>query len=246
MLKWVLGLGLLLLIAIGVGGYYVYSNLDAFVEQAIEEIGSEAVGVAVRVDRVAIDLEAGRASIFGLSVANPKGFDGPMAFTLGEMTIDIDLDSLRERNPLVLDEIRIESPVVFYESNAAGKSNLEVLSEYASRGSEVASEEEGASESQPPQRLRVRKIRFAGGRVEADTRKIGGNQMEAALATATLSDVGGAKGATGSEIGLVVVEELGRQTVLAIGRDQLDKFLKDQIGDEGAKAVKGLLDVFGR
>ena len=35
MLKWLLGFGLIVLIAIGIGGYYVYSNLDALVEQAI-------------------------------------------------------------------------------------------------------------------------------------------------------------------------------------------------------------------
>lgn len=246
MLKWLFGLGLVLLIAIGFGGYYVYRNLDALVEEAIEEIGSEAVGVAVRVDRVELDLEAGRASIFGLSVANPKGFEGAMAFTLGEMTIDIDLDSIRDRRPLVLDEIRIESPVVFYEIDSVGKSNLEVLGENATSGSQSASGGEGAGESQPAQRVSVRKIRFAGGRVEADTRKIGGNEMQATLATATLSNVGGSRGATGSEIGKIVVEELARQTALAIGKEQLDKLLKDQIGDDGAKAVKGLLNIFGR
>jgi hypothetical protein len=246
MLKWLLGLGLVLLIAIGGGGYYLYSNLDLLVQQAIEESGSEAVGVAVRVDRVELDLQTGRASVFGLRVANPPGFEGATAFTLGRITVDIDLESIRERKPLVLDEVRIESPVVFYVSNGVGKSNLEVLADNASSESGAAPAKEGDVQSQAPQLLRVRKILFAGGRVEADTRALGGNQMEATLATATLSDVGGARGATGAEIGSAVVEELGRQTVLAIGGDQIDKLLKDQIGDDGAEAVKGLLNVFGR
>jgi hypothetical protein len=246
MLKWLLGLGLVLLIAIGGGGYYLYSNLDLLVQQAIEESGSEAVGVAVRVDRVELDLQTGRASVFGLRVANPTGFDGATAFTLGRITVEIDLESIRERKPLVLDEVRIESPVVFYVSNSVGKSNLEVLAENASGERGAAPAEEGDEQSQAPQLLRVRKILFAGGRIEADTRELGGNQMKATLATATLSDVGGARGATGAEIGSAVVEELGRQTVLAIGGDQIDKLLKDQIGDDGAEAVKGLLNVFGR
>ena len=247
MLKWLLGFGLVVLIAIGIGGYYVYSNLDALVEQAIEQVGSEAVGVAVRVDRVELDLESGRASIFGLSVANPTGYEGTNAFTLTELTVDIDLESLVDQDPIVLDKIRIESPVVFYESNVEGKSNLEVLADNASRGSDAGTSDEATTgESEPPPRLRIRKIRFAGGRVEADTRAIGGNRMEAELPKAKLKNVGGEKGATGAEIGSIIVEELGRQTLLAIGHDQLDKVLKDQIGEENAGAVKGLLKAFGR
>ena len=246
MLKWLLGFGLAVLIAIGVGGYYLYSNLDELVERAIEQIGSEAVGVSVQVERVELDLAAGRATIFGLNVANPKGFEGAAAFTLAEITVDIDLDAIGNQNLIVLDEVRIDSPVVFYTLNTERKSNLEVLTENASAGSDAGTTDEGVAESQSPLRLRIRKISFAGGRVEADTRAIGGNRMEATIATATLSDVGGASGATGAEIGSIVVQELGRQTVLAIGQDQVGKLFKDQIGDDGVEAVKGLLDLFGR
>ena len=70
--------------------------------------------------------------------------------------------------------------------------------------------------------------------------------MEAELPKAKLKNVGGEKGATGAEIGSIIVEELGRQALLAIGHDQLDKVLKDQIGEENAGAVKGLLKAFGR
>jgi hypothetical protein len=251
MLKWLLGLGLIVLIASGVGVYYIYSNLEELVEQAIEQVGSDAVGVAVRVDRVELDLEAGRASIFGLSVANPTGYEGPNAFTLAELTVDIDLESLADRDPIVLDKIRIDSPVVFYEANAEGKSNLEVLAdnasgESASSGNDAETSGEGAGDAEPPLRLSIRKIRFTGGRVEADTRAIGGNRMEAELPKAKLKNVGGEKGATGAELGSIIVEELGRQALLAIGHDQLDKVLKDQIGEENAGAVKGLLKAFGR
>lgn len=245
MLKWILGIGLVVLIAVGIAGYYLYSNLDVLVEQAIEQVGSDTVGVAVRVDRVELDLEAGRASIFGLSVANPIGFEGAEAFALGEITVDIDLDSILDQNPIILDEVRIESPAVFYELNAARKSNLEILAENASRGSEAGeAKEEGAGESEPPLRLLIRKIRFADGQVEADTRAVGGNRMEAKLATSKLSNVGGKNGAPGAEISSIVVEDLVRRSLLAIGQDQLDKVLKDQIGEEGAGAVKKLLDLF--
>jgi hypothetical protein len=246
MLKWLLGIGLVVLIAFGMAGYYLYSNLDLFVEQAIEQIGSEAVGVAVRVDRVELDLAAGRASVFGLSVANPEGFEAAQAFTLAEITVALDLESLRDQAPIVLDELRIESPVVFYELNSANESNLQILGENASRGSDAGATDEAVGEPEPPLRLRIRKIRFADGRVDADTRAIGGIQMEAKLVTATLTDVGGPNGATGAEIGSILVEELGRQTVLAIGKAQLDKIMKSQLGDEGSKAAKKLLNVFGR
>jgi len=244
MLKWILGIGLVVLIAVGIAGYYLYSNLDVLVEQAIEQVGSDTVGVAVRVDRVELDLEAGRASIFGLSVANPIGFEGAEAFALGEITVDIDLDSILDQNPIILDEVRIESPAVFYELNAARKSNLDILAENASRGSKAEEAKEDAGASEPPLRMSIRKIRFADGQVEADTRAVGGNRLEAKLATSKLSNVGGQNGAPASEIGSIVVEDLVRRTLLAIGQDQLDKVLKGQIGEEGAGAVNKLLDLF--
>jgi hypothetical protein len=246
MLKWLLGIGLAFLIAIGVGGYYLYSNLDVLIAQAIEQYGSEAAGVPVRVDRVGLDLEAGRASIFGLRVSNPPGFQGEHAFTLGEITVDIDLDSLAEQNPIVLDEILIASPVVYYEFNDARQTNLDVLQANASAGARNAPTEEEAATSGPETRLRIKKLRFSGGRVEADTRAIGGNELKAKLATAALTNVGGSKGATGGEVGEIVVTELARQTALAIGKDQIGNLLEDQIGDDGAKAVEGLFDRFLR
>ena len=127
MLKWILGLGLIVLLAIGGGVYYVYSNLGMFVEQAIETLGSEAAGVAVRVDSVDLDLAAGRATILGLTVANPPGYEGPYAFALGHITVDIDIDSLQEMNPIILDEIRVEAPEIYFDMNKAGKSNLDVI-----------------------------------------------------------------------------------------------------------------------
>lgn len=246
MLKWLLGIGLIVLIAIGVGGYYLYSNLDAIVAQAIEELGSDAAGVPVRVDRVELDLEAGRASIFGLRVSNPAGFKGDHAFTLGQITVDIDLNSLSEQDPIVLDEILIASPVVYYELNAARQSNLDVLKEQASAGGGEAPVEDEAESAAPELRLRIKKLRFSGGRVEADTRAIGGNEIEANLATAALTNVGGSDGATGGEVGEIVVKELARQTTLAIGKSQIGNLLKGQIGEERAKAVEGLLNRFGR
>jgi uncharacterized protein involved in outer membrane biogenesis len=217
-----------------------------FVERAIEEYGSRAMGVAIVVDHVDPDLESGRASVFGLEVANPDGFEGPTALTFGEITIDVDLASLENPNPLVLDEIRIEAPFVHLELNRAGQSNLEVLRENATRRGTAASKRQKGDADPEPARLRIRKLVFADGRIEADTRAVGGSQVDASLATAELSDIGGARGATGAEIGAALVQALGRQSATAIGRGEIDRLLDGELGGNlgamGAEATKGLLD----
>ena len=260
MLKWLIGVGLVVLIAIGIGTYYLYSNLDVLVERAIEDYGSEAVGVSVQVDRVELDLAAGRASVFGPRVSNPPGFKGANALTLDEITIDIALDSIGKRDPIVLDEIRIEAPVVFYELNEALQSNLDVLAANASSvdqsesDSSEASETTEASNVRPEVRLRIRKLRFADGRLEADTRALGGNELRANLPTAELKDIGGTRGATGGEIGSIVFREFGRQTLTAISRKTLDSLVEDEAVDKtvdkavnkGIKAVGGFLKRLGQ
>jgi hypothetical protein len=199
MLKWILGIGLVVVLGLGIGVYSLYANLDSLIVRAIVEYGSEAAGAAVRVD-----------------------------------------------------EIRIESPVVFFELDESRRSNLDVLKDNAGKSSGDGDGSDGsttdsAGSSRLESRLTIRRLRFSGGRVQADAQAIGGGEIDAKLATAVLSNVGGGKGTTGSEMGAIVVEELGRQTALAIGGDQIGKLLKGKVGKEGRKAidaVEGLMNHF--
>ena len=65
------------------GAWWLLRPLDAVVKDAIQKWGREITGVAVRVDGVKIDLAEGRATIRGLTLGNPKGFQGPHALTAG-------------------------------------------------------------------------------------------------------------------------------------------------------------------
>lgn len=121
-----------LLIAIAGAVYYVLTNLDAIVKAAIEQFGSEAVKTSVQVDRVAINLGEGVATINGLTVANPDGFSLPQAFALGEIAVDINLEKTG-RDLIAIDLINIASPKVFYEINADRKGSLNVLKENLDR-----------------------------------------------------------------------------------------------------------------
>ena len=96
MKKVILGLALVIIFAIAGGVYYVLSNLDALVKEAIETHGSQATQTAVRVDKVKIDLSNGAGAITGLTIANPGGFAMPYAFSLGEIRAGIDLQSLQQ------------------------------------------------------------------------------------------------------------------------------------------------------
>ena len=244
-------LGIALVLAIAVGGalYYLLSTLDSLVKSAIETYGSEMTGTAVRVDSVRIELAAGKGTIRGLTIANPAGFSTAHAFTLGEITLDIDPRSVTG-DPVVIDEIAIRAPQVTYEMNAMAQSNLVVINNNLSAysvgaGSSDAAASDGAAEIH----LSIKRFVFEKGQVAAHTSAVGGKDGSLSLPPLRMNDLGGKQGLTGAELGKKVLSAYTTQVVKTVGSSQIGRLLDDKLGDklesalgkEDAEAAKNLL-----
>jgi hypothetical protein len=126
-----LGQGMLLTVAavvvvVAIAAVYLWSSLDSIVAAAIEKYGSQTTQTDVRVSSVKLSLTAGEGVIEGLTVGNPSGFTEQHVFRLGKITTRIDLATVRQ-DPIVIDEIVVNDPRVFYEINRAGQSNVSEL-----------------------------------------------------------------------------------------------------------------------
>ena len=78
---------LILIVVIGV--VVLYFNRNRAAKAAIEEALSYALDVEVTVDSVNLSLFSGEASITGLKVANPKGFEGGEALAAGARVLSV-------------------------------------------------------------------------------------------------------------------------------------------------------------
>jgi hypothetical protein len=115
----------LLLLVFGGGAYYVYSNLDYYVKQQIETAGTAALGTAVTVEGVAINVPAGTATIRGFSIANPPGYSAGSMMTFDELYVALDLNNI-SRERIGISTITARSPHLLYELQ--GKvSNLDIV-----------------------------------------------------------------------------------------------------------------------
>lgn len=231
------------IVAVAGAAVWLLDNLNGLVADAIETYGSEATGTPVRVASVDIRLREGRGTVRGLEVGNPDGFATPNALTWDEVTIDIDPSSLRA-SPYVVDEVRIEAPVVSFAINERGQANLRELQKRLRGGSGSSQPAESASGEEP--RLRIRSFTFEKGRVDVQTAKVGGKNVSAELPALRLENLGGANGATPQEIGRQVLAAYTGQVLETVARRELDRRVEDAIdehlGDAAGEAAKGLLN----
>ncbi len=252
MKKWIAIVGLLVVAALGVGVFTLLRSLDAIVEAAIEKYGSEITGTTVRVASVEIILTDGRGTIRGLTIANPPGFSSGSAFSLGEITLDIEPNSVTE-NPVVIDEVRVLAPQVAYELDANLGSNIQTILDNIERhvGSGRSSSGGGGDgdatgNAQGPEvRLAVKRFTFEKGEVEADASAVGGETLKVELPPLGMRNLGGSRGAPPGDIGSEVLEAYTRVVVKTVGmqqaKKQLDKVIDDRLEGEEGKAAKKLL-----
>ncbi len=207
-----------LIIAVIAGGlYYVLTNLDSLVKQAIEKYGSEATHTAVRVDKVNIRLKQASAAISGLTVANPKGFSTPNAFSLGQIATTLNVKDMG-KDHIVIDEVRIQAPEVFYEVNADRKANLNLLKENLTGGAKVAPTKTAEKGGKQPT-ITIRKFEFAGAALHAKLVPLKNKELDLKLPSFQLVNLSGTP------------EQISRQVL-----NQLVDRARDEIRKKGIDA----------
>ncbi len=215
-------------VLIAVGLFVLLANINSLVAKAIEKHGSEVTQTSVTVSGVDISLKEGRGSIQGLRIASPDGFDVRDAFSLGDITLDIDIQSLKGE-PIVIDEIRILAPVINVEVKESGASNIDELRKNVEAS--IGGNDGGSSGAEGKgKRIRIRKFVFAEGSIEVDASAMGMEKRTVILPEIILSDVGGVDGATPDEITRIVLVAVSKKVVSEISSSGVKGWLKSKLG----------------
>jgi len=204
---------------------YVLTNIDLIVKTALEKYGSQAVKTQVRVSSVKIGLSEGEGAVHGLTVANPSGFISPSIITLDTISIRIVKNSITS-TPIVIDNILISGPEVFYEMRADGIANVDILRKNLA--------ESGSSKEAHPQqgstgkelKLRVGKLVFEKGKVHVRVAKLMDKPSIVELPRLELIDIGKNGGATPAEIAHIMATALVQETVKAVAKTQGERLLR--------------------
>lgn len=232
MKKLLIALGVIIVV-IAVALYLFISNLDTIVKKAIEHFGSEVTQTAVRVQKVHIDLAKGTGGIYGLTIANPKGFSSKPAVSLGEASIKFDLDALK-KDLVVIDRVTVSKPEVNYEMDANRQGNLNNLYTNIEKSVPSGSQKETGKGGEAGPKLIVRKIDFSDGAIGAHIVPLDNKSYTAKLPAIHMTNLGAPKGASGGEIAKEVLSRL-----IKTARDEVQKQVMDRYVNKELDKLKG-------
>ncbi|HSB33322.1 MAG TPA: hypothetical protein VLG39_02585, partial [Nitrospirota bacterium] len=170
--KVILFIFLALILAVAGATVYVLTNLDSIVKAAIEKFGSQATKTPVRVSAVTIKLRSGEGAVLGLKVANPSGFSFPSIITLDDISVRIEVNSVTG-TPVVIDNILISGPQVFFERKEDGTTNVDILKKNLTASGSPREEQPKQSPKGKEIKLRIKKLVFEKGKIHVRVAKLG-------------------------------------------------------------------------
>ncbi len=120
MKKIILGLVVVLVlavVAIGVGGYLIYGNLDTIAKEVIERGGKYALGEDTTVETVELSPFNGQLKFSGLNIDNPEGFEKHDQFLqIGDADFQVDTGTILS-DLIVVDHATIDGLRINFEAN---------------------------------------------------------------------------------------------------------------------------------
>lgn len=226
MKKWIfLALGVLLVAAAG-AGWYLFHNLDRLVAHVIETSGSGMTGTAVRVEGVNVSLADGRATLTGLTVANPPGYSDEPAVSLGEISARVDYGTG------TIAEIVARAPVIRVETRG-GSTNLSDIQAHARQQSGDGAG--GSGQGGEPRRYTIGLIEIRDARAIVVSGHAG-DPREIAIGDLRFRDLSG----TSDEIAAGIVRQLTARVLEKAARSAVRDRLGERLGRELEK-LEGLL-----
>ena len=216
---------------------FLLGNIDRIVKGALEDVGSELLGVPVKVASVKIELKSGSGQITGLTIANPTGYSAPNAFQMDMIRLGLNLGSLGKQ-PIVVDELKVVNPVVQLEVKEDGSSNLKTLQDNIDKNRVKADKKavkqtsSDATQKGEPVRISIGKLSMSGVTVHVNAPR---QEPQTVVIPDIVEDnVGNESGLTPGEIGKLIV---GR-----IISSSLENTIKKSLLKKAGEATKGFFD----
>ena len=251
-MKLLSAIAVVILLACGGALWFLASgSLNDIIKAQIETVGKQVTEQTVAVGSVDIQLTKGAGSILGMSIANPEKYSNPHLFTLGEITLDINVESLSNQ-PIIIDALIIKNPKAFVQLTETGGSNIKDLLDAIERSlpkSDSSSAEQSKSKATEPV-ISVTKVVLAGTSLSLDLSSLGNSEHQVNLPDITLNNIGGEKGLPASELGSIIAKEalsaIWKQTKNT-QKEKLKEQAKDKIEEKlKDKAKKKLSELFNK
>jgi len=237
-------IALLLLIAGGAFLFLTGDTINVLIKNQIEKVGSQVTEQSVTVKSVDMKLLNGAGTINGLVLNNPKGYSSTPAFSLNKTTLDINVKSLNSE-PIVIDQVIIDSPQALVEFNETGGSNIQTILDAINKniGSSSTSPAETSGDSSPAAdpKIMVKKFVLAGVALEVDLTKLGNKSHKKTLPDINLSNIGGAQGLPASQLGGELVKQ-ALSSIWKAAKKQQEEILKDKLEEKAKKEVGKLFE----
>ena len=247
---------LILLLLVLAWGVERLVTLDSRIQEDLTRTLSNLAGVPVSIASVDLSLLSGKGEITGLTVANPKGYSDKNAFEMGLVSLDIDVLSALTQ-PLVIDSLIIHKPAVNLEVRDDLQSNLQEIigtsakqvksTDKVDSAEETTGKDEDTESSGPDAsgedeerehfRITVRKLEIRDVRLVASR---GLDSWEDTIALVAMENVGGEKGYSTTELGIVVASELTKQVLAQAAKRSLTDMVEDAVKDLGNSILESL------
>ncbi len=179
-------------------------------------------GTDFKMDRCSINPYSGRFEIGGLNLANPQGYDEPVAFSVASVSVDVDVLSLFTKRIHIRD-ISIESPYVSYVFDAAGSNNFARIAAHAAAKSESKTADGAAAEAKSKD-ASAEKVRVVIDRLCVNGTWVRYRMLKLPIPVPTLTNIGKGDGDAGEAQG-ATLEEV---------RDKVWNAIKDSFSGFGA------------
>lgn len=139
---------LVVVIIAGAGGaYFIINKLDSLIAQTIEKEGTAALNTRVSVSQVTTQLKEGKASIAGITIANPAGYTQTNALSLNSINAEVDYKQQ------IIKLININQPIINAELKGSTSNFQDLLDNIPESSNQ---QEEQSSENN--QKITIKKL----------------------------------------------------------------------------------------
>jgi hypothetical protein len=244
MVKWLVRIGLALVVLCVAALVLVWVYLDSIVKRGVEKVGPTVTKTDVRLKGVKLSPFSGNGELQGLLVGNPEGFKTPSAIQVQSVAVSLQPKSVMG-DKVIVRSININAPQITFEGGLQGNNLSKLLENVQGTSSkqEPATKEEQKATTR---KLQVDDLVITGGKVHVAATVLGGNTATVNLPEIRLANLGqGPEGITPAELTervLRAVLDGALKSVSGLGADMTES-LKGAGTNTLQKAVKGVGDL---